>query len=340
MTEGIHIHDVSVTLGGRRVLDDVSLQVDAGARVAFVGASGVGKTTLLRALAGLVPIEAGRITIDGRDVSRLSPHERRLGMVFQEPRLLPHLSALDNVALPLRARRMSRTARRRAAWNVLEQVGVSHRATGRPSELSGGEQQRVALARALVHDPSVLILDEPLSAVDAQLRVELQQLILTIQREFGMTMLLVTHDRDEASTLGASTAVMVDGRVVQHAPHSELALRPATPDVARLIGSGCMIEAGAPVQTMLSLAPDRDHWVPAPALTECSNPEHGATTSTVAISARVTRLRLGSGGWIASIDVSGTAAQLAVAHGSLAVGDEMRVLVDCALITEFEAVSR
>jgi len=338
--DGIHIDGVRVTLGGRRVLDDVSLQVDAGARVAIVGASGVGKTTLLRAIAGLAPIDAGQITIDGRAVSRLPPHQRRLGMVFQEPRLLPHLSALDNVALPLRTRRMSRAARRRAAWNVLERVGVSHRATGRPRELSGGEQQRVALARALVHDPTVLILDEPLSAVDAQLRGELQQLILSIQRDLDMTMLLVTHDRNEASTLGASTAVMVDGRIVQHAPHTELALRPATPDVARLIGSGFMLEAGCKLQVVLGLAPDRIHWVPAPALTESNSPEPETSTNHIAVSGRVARLRLGAGGWIASIELSGAAAELAVTHGSLTVNDELDVLIDRTLIIEFEAGSR
>lgn len=217
-------------------VSDVSLKVGRGELVAVIGASGSGKTTLLNLLAGFLTPAQGRVIIDGKDVSAMPPERRDLGIVFQSYGLFPHMRAWENVAYPLKVRGMTLTERRRRALDALERVGMSNRADNAPRELSGGQQQRVALARALVFQPRGLLLDEPLSALDANLRVEMRDEILRVQRAAGIATLLVTHDQQEALSIADRVAVMRDGRLVQVAPPRELYDSPADEAVARFVG--------------------------------------------------------------------------------------------------------
>ena len=227
---------VVVSAAGRPVLRGVDLTVAAGTRTALVGPSGAGKTTLLRVIAGLAPLDAGDIRIGARSLDGVPAHRRRVAVVFQEPRLLPHLTVCDNVALPLKTAGVSGLARRDRACELLAEVGLRGFADRRIPGLSGGEQQRVALARALCADPELLLLDEPLAAVDPNRRAGLRRLIVELQRERRVTTLAITHDRTEAAELGEQVALMLEGRVIQHAPAKQLFERPASAAVARFFG--------------------------------------------------------------------------------------------------------
>lgn len=218
------------------MLRGVDLDVAAGTRVALVGPSGAGKTTLLRAIAGLARPSEGELEIGGVAQLAVPAHRRRVAVVFQEPRLLPHLSVCDNVALPLRAAGVGRALRRKEAGARLDEVGLGGFADRRVAGLSGGEQQRVALARALSADPRLLLLDEPLAAVDPNRRRSLRQLICDVQEERRLTTILVTHDREEAAELGQSIALMLEGRIVQHDEPRTLFERPASRAAARFFG--------------------------------------------------------------------------------------------------------
>lgn len=228
--------------GGAPVLRGVDLLIGAGRRAALVGPSGAGKTTLLRAIAGLEPMRAGSIHLGDRRLDTGVPaHRRRIAVVFQEPRLLPHLRVDDNVALPLRAAGTSRAERRRRASALLEEVGLAGIATRAVRGLSGGEQQRVALARALGAEPELLLLDEPLAAVDPNRREALRRLIVHTQRERALTTLVITHDRAEAAELGETLALMLEGRIVQQDDPHELFERPRSAAAARFFGGANLL---------------------------------------------------------------------------------------------------
>lgn len=230
-----------VSPAARPILAGIDLAVGDGELAVLVGPSGAGKTTLLRAIAGLTPVAAGAVKVDGRRIDGTPAHTRAIGLVFQEPRLFPHLTAADNVAFALRVRRVGRVARRAQALALLEEVGLAA-AAGRPAgDLSGGEQQRVALARALAAEPQLLLLDEPFAAVDPNRRDALRRLLVRVQRVRGLTMLLVTHDRVEAAELGDSIGVMLDGRLHQHDTPEAVFERPASPAVARFLGAATII---------------------------------------------------------------------------------------------------
>ena len=218
------------------VLDDLSLGVWPGELVCLLGPNGCGKTTLLRAIAGLEPLAAGEVRLGGRALGRVPAHRRRIAVVFQEPRLLPHLSVADNVALPLRAAGVGRAERARRARERLEEVGLGGFLERRLPGLSGGEQQRVALARALCAEPDLLLLDEPLAALDPNRREDLRRLIARLQSERALTTLIVTHDRAEAAELGERVALMLEGRIVQHDEPRALFERPVSAAVARFFG--------------------------------------------------------------------------------------------------------
>ncbi|MFM1855197.1 MAG: hypothetical protein RLZ83_506 [Pseudomonadota bacterium] len=221
----------------------VSLTVAREELVTVIGASGCGKSTLLRLVAGLLPVQQGRLAIDGRPMAGVPPWQRPVGMVFQSYALFRHLNVLDNVAYGLRMRKVGLAGRRNRALEVLDSVGMASHANRRVDQLSGGQQQRVALARALAFGPSVLLLDEPLAALDAHLRTRLCDEIRDAHRRSGAATLLVTHDQHEALMLADRVAVMARGRLVQVASPRQLYDRPASLEVARFVGHANLLAA-------------------------------------------------------------------------------------------------
>ncbi|MGH7102553.1 MAG: ABC transporter ATP-binding protein [Acetobacteraceae bacterium] len=239
--------------GNVRALDDFTLTIHAGEFVALLGPSGCGKTTALRALAGLERLHAGRILIGGSDITDVPANRRDMGMVFQAYSLFPHMTAHDNVAFGLRLRGLRAAERGRIAGRFLEIVGLADRAARYPHQLSGGQQQRVALARALAIGPEVLLLDEPLSALDAKVRLQLRDQIRRIQIELGTTTLFVTHDQEEAMAIADRVAVMHDGQIEQIAVPTELYERPRTVRVAEFVGLSTRLKGEARNGTVMVL---------------------------------------------------------------------------------------
>lgn len=223
-----------------RAVSGVSFDVGAGEYVALLGPSGSGKTTILRIIAGLEMPDAGVVRIAGRVATGLPPHRRGLGVVFQSYALFPHMDALGNVEYPLWMRGVARKERRQKAQAMLEKVGLTDVARQRPFQLSGGQQQRVALARALVSDPPLLLLDEPLSALDRQLRTEMRTWLRRIQREFGVAILHVTHDQEEALGLADRVIVLNRGRSEQCGAPADVYERPASLFVAQFLGAAIL----------------------------------------------------------------------------------------------------
>ncbi|HEY0935554.1 MAG TPA: ABC transporter ATP-binding protein [Trebonia sp.] len=223
--------------GATRALDEMSLDIAPGELVALLGPSGCGKTTALRIVAGFEFADSGEVLIDGRDVSGIPASRRDMGMVFQSYSLFPNMSALDNVAFGLRMRKVGTAGRRKQAGELLEMVGLAPQARQFPHQLSGGQQQRVALARALAIEPRVLLLDEPLSALDAKVRLQLREQIRTLQQRLGTTTLFVTHDQEEALSMSDRVGVMRAGKLEQVATPDELYSRPTTAFVAEFVGT-------------------------------------------------------------------------------------------------------
>ena len=230
--DGIHVR-----YGAATAVDKVTLSVEPGEILALLGPSGCGKTTLLRSVAGFIRPDAGRVLVDGRPIDHLPPGQRGVGIVFQSYALFPHMSAAENVAYGLEARGRPKAEITRRVEAALAAVRMEAFAERRPRALSGGQQQRVALARALAIEPAILLLDEPFAALDRALRLDLQLEIKRIQRRFGVTAVLVTHDQDEAMSMADRMAVMRAGRVEQVAAPAEVYDRPATPFVAGFVGT-------------------------------------------------------------------------------------------------------
>jgi putative spermidine/putrescine transport system ATP-binding protein len=251
-TEGtrVEFHSVVKDYGSNRVLHGVDLDIAPGEFVSLLGPSGCGKTTALRVLAGLEQATEGSVFLGNRDVSDVPTNKRDIGMVFQSYSLFPHLRVRENTAFGLRRRGVGKAEASRRAADALELVGLDHLADRYPHQLSGGQQQRVALARALVTEPRVLLLDEPLSALDAKVRVQLRDEIRRIQLRLGITTVFVTHDQEEALAVSDRIAVMDAGRIDQIGTPEELYLRPATPNVAAFVGLSSMVPGEASGSTV------------------------------------------------------------------------------------------
>jgi len=238
----LHIEGVNLFYGSNHVLKNVNLDIRPGEFFAFLGPSGCGKTTLLRLIAGFNTADTGRVLVGGRDISNLPPWKRDVGLVFQSYALWPHMTVAKNVAFGLEERGVPRAEIQRRVSAALEIVGLSHLAERRPSQLSGGQQQRVALARTVVIEPKVLLLDEPLSNLDAKMRVQVRRELRDLQQRLGLTTIFVTHDQEEANTVCDRIAVMNEGVVQQVGTPVELYEQPANLFVATFLGTANVLE--------------------------------------------------------------------------------------------------
>jgi putative spermidine/putrescine transport system ATP-binding protein len=237
------IESLTKDFKGHRALDSVSLSIESGEFVSLLGPSGCGKTTLLRCIAGLETPTSGQIVVAGEDITSLPPEKRRLGMMFQSYALFPHMNVLENVRFGLRMRGEEPTAvQREKAQEALETVRMGHLAERMPSQLSGGQQQRVALARAIAHQPRLLLLDEPLSNLDARLREDMQLELITLHRELGLTTVFVTHDQEEAMTMSDRVVLLRDGHIEQIGSPIDIYSQPATRFAADFLGAANMLE--------------------------------------------------------------------------------------------------
>ncbi len=237
------IDDLHKSFGTVKALHGISLNIKPGELFSLLGSSGCGKSTLLRALAGFVSCDSGSITIGGIDVTRLPPHKRPVNMMFQSYGLFPHMTVEGNIAFGLKREGIRGDELRRRVGEMLDIIKMPTFRRRMPHQLSGGQRQRVALARALVKQPKVLLLDEPLSALDKKLRESTRQELIGIQRQLGITFVMVTHDQEEALTMSTRMAVMSDGVIVQVGTPEEIYQRPATRHVADFIGSVNLFDA-------------------------------------------------------------------------------------------------
>ena len=247
----LRLRGIHKRFGGFQALAEIDLDVRQGEFVCLLGPSGCGKTTLLRVIAGLAAQDQGTVVMSGRDISRLPPGQRDYGIVFQSYALFPNLSVSDNVGYGLRT---DRAAKARRVDELLDLVGLPGQARKLPSQLSGGQQQRVALARALATSPSLLLLDEPLSALDAQVREHLRRELRTLQQRLGITTVMVTHDQEEALALADTIAVMRDGRIEQVGAPEQIYREPASRFVADFVGRANWLPLQVSTQGALELA--------------------------------------------------------------------------------------
>ncbi|MCA2229467.1 ABC transporter ATP-binding protein [Nonomuraea aurantiaca] len=236
MTAAAELIGVTQRFGSFTAVDEIDLVVPSGQLTTLLGPSGCGKTTTLRMIAGYSAPTSGTIRIDGVDSTRTPPEKRHLGMVFQSYALFPHMTVADNVGYGLKLRKVPSAERRARVMETLELVGLAHLADRKPKKLSGGQQQRVALARAIAIRPKLLLLDEPLSNLDARLRVQMRAEIRRIQAETRLTVILVTHDQDEALEMSDEMVIMNEGRIVQQGSPQQVFPRPADRFVAEFLG--------------------------------------------------------------------------------------------------------
>lgn len=256
----LRLDHLNLRYGSAPAVDDLNLEVHDGELVSLLGPSGCGKTTTMRAVAGLLAPAGGSIHLGGRDITRLPANKRDIGLVFQSYALFPHLSAFDNVAFGLKLRRVPAEDLRRRVLQALDVVGLADFAGRLPANLSGGQQQRVALARAFVIEPRLLLLDEPLSNLDAKLRLDMRGELRRIQRELGVTMLYVTHDQDEALAMSDRIVIMRAGRIEQQGAPEDVYAHPRTPFVADFMGWQNLLPVQAVGESLRAAHPDATHF--------------------------------------------------------------------------------
>ena len=239
----VSLQGVTKRYGAVTALAEAELSVEQGEFVTLLGPSGSGKTTLLNLIAGMVAPTTGRIMIAGRDATETPPNQRGLGMVFQNYALLPHMTIFENVAFPLRVRRLAEAEIRKKVTDVLDLVQLSHVGARRPRELSGGQQQRVALARCIVYNPSLILMDEPLGALDKKLREQMQLEIKKLHTSLGITILYVTHDQEEALSMSDRIVLLNQARIVQMGSPADLYFRPRSVFAATFLGASNVLDA-------------------------------------------------------------------------------------------------
>ena len=318
----VDLTDLTRVYGQTKALDGLTLHIEPGELVALLGPSGCGKTTALRILAGLDEATSGTVSVGGRDISRVPANKRDMGMVFQAYSLFPHLTVLENVAFGLKMRGEGKGERTSRAVDMLDLVGLSAHAGKYAGELSGGQQQRVALARALAIQPRVLLLDEPLSALDAKVRVQLRDEIRRLQLEIGTTTLFVTHDQEEALAVADRVGVMNQGRLEQLAAPADLYANPATPFVADFVGLNNKVPAqvsGGQAQLLGTAVPTLHGSVTSgaglamvrpEAVTVTADPAGTSTVSSVAFLGPISRLYVAMpDGSVISAQTAGSAAR-------------------------------
>ncbi len=260
----LSLEKLTLAYGDTVAVKDLDLSIRKGELVAFLGPSGCGKTTTMRSIAGLLTPASGRISLDGTDITRVSANKRSVGLVFQSYALFPHLSVFENVAFGLRLKKMPASDIETRVTAGLKSVGLSKFAARKPAELSGGQQQRVALARSMVMEPKVLLLDEPLSNLDARLRLEMRTELQRVQKETGVTMIFVTHDQGEALSLADRIVVMLNGAIEQIGTPEDIYNRPVSRFVADFVGfenifaveGGKLKAANGSISLSESLPPD------------------------------------------------------------------------------------
>jgi sulfate transport system ATP-binding protein len=237
----ILLSDVTKRFGKQVIIDQFKLEIESGELFVLLGASGSGKSTLLRLIAGLIPLDAGRIELDGTDVTNLPPQARNTGFVFQNYSLFRHMTVAQNIEFGLDIRKVSREERRRKVSELLRLIDLEGLGNRLPWQLSGGQQQRVALARALAYEPSVLLLDEPFGALDVKIRAQLRQSLRNIQQQLGVTAILVTHDQDEAFELADRIGIIDSGHLLEVGTPSNLYRRPQTRFTATFLGTANLL---------------------------------------------------------------------------------------------------
>jgi putative spermidine/putrescine transport system ATP-binding protein len=331
----VDLTELTRIYGDVKALDGLTLHIEPGELVALLGPSGCGKTTALRILAGLDEATSGTVSVGGRDVSRVPANKRDMGMVFQAYSLFPHLTALDNVAFGLKIRGKAKDERISRATEMLDLVGLTAHTDKYAGELSGGQQQRVALARALAIQPRVLLLDEPLSALDAKVRVQLRDEIRRLQLEIGTTTLFVTHDQEEALAVADRVGVMNRGRLEQLATPADLYANPATPFVAEFVGLNNKVPAqvsGGQAQLLGTAVPTLPGSITSgaglamvrpEAVTVTADPAGTSTVSSVAFLGPISRLFVAMpDGSVISAQTAGSAARAFAPGDPVIVGME------------------